>query len=71
MTAHTFSSSAEGVRRANDTTYGLSASSWSNDKNNCLRANREINTGRIWINTVMGDGLAPPLGRLQGVRPGP
>ncbi len=62
MTVHTFSTYAEGVRMANDTTYGLAASIWSKDINNCLRAYRDINAGRIWINTVMEDGPETPLG---------
>ncbi len=47
---------------ANDTCYGLAASIWSKDINNCLRAYRDINAGRIWINTVMEDGPETPLG---------
>ena len=62
MTVHKFRTYEEGVRLANDTNYGLAASIWSKDVNNCLRAYRDIDAGRIWINTVMEDGPETPLG---------
>ena len=65
MTVSTFRSFDEGVRKANDTAYGLAASIWSRDVTNCLKAYRAINAGRIWINTVMEDGPETPLGGLK------
>lgn len=62
MTVHSFSNYAQGVRLANDTSYGLSATIWSRDISNCLRAYRDIDAGRIWVNTVMEDGPETPLG---------
>lgn len=62
MTVHTFGSYEEGVRMANDTNYGLAASIWSANVNNCLKAYRDVDAGRIWINTVMEDGPETPLG---------
>ena len=62
MTVHTFRTYEEGVSMANDTNYGLAASIWSKNMQNCMRAYRDIDAGRIWINTVMEDGPETPLG---------
>lgn len=62
MTVHTFRTYDEGIKLANDTNYGLAASIWSRNVNNCLRAYRSVDAGRIWINTVMEDGPETPLG---------
>ncbi len=62
MTVHGFSTYEQAVRLANDTRYGLSATIWSRDASSCLRAYRDIDAGRIWINTVMEDGPETPLG---------
>lgn len=62
MTIHTFTSYEQGLRMANDTSYGLSATIWSQSISNCLKAYRDIDAGRIWINTVMEDGPETPLG---------
>lgn len=72
-----FKTEAEAIELANDSTFGLSASVWSGDKNRALRVASKINTGNISINNVMlseGNHALPfggvkdsGIGRYKGV----
>jgi betaine-aldehyde dehydrogenase len=43
----------EGIRLANDTTYGLSAGIWCDDVHTCLDFARRVKAGTVWTNTWM------------------
>ncbi|MCZ4552798.1 gamma-aminobutyraldehyde dehydrogenase [Gordonia rubripertincta] len=50
LTVSPFDGDDDGVRRANDTVYGLAASAWTRDLYRAQRASREIRAGCVWIN---------------------
>lgn len=50
---YTFEREEEVIRRANDTSYGLSASVWSADMDRADRVARKLETGNVSINNVM------------------
>ncbi|MFJ8090889.1 aldehyde dehydrogenase family protein [Lysinibacillus sp. NPDC095746] len=47
----TFKTFEEAIEIANDTMYGLGAAVWSRNTNITYKASREIQAGRVWINT--------------------
>lgn len=51
VTVIPFSSEEEVIALANDSDYGLAGGLWTQDINRALRVAREIETGRMWINT--------------------
>lgn len=55
----------EAMTIANATEYGLSASIWTQDLNTALRAVREVEAGRIWVNTTLDNGPETPLGGMK------
>jgi aldehyde dehydrogenase (NAD+) len=52
LVAMTFRTPAEAVALANNTTYGLAASVWSDNVNTALDVARQIQAGTIWINST-------------------
>ncbi len=60
-----FDTYEEAVRIANDSIYGLSASIWTRDINHALRAARDIQAGRVWVNTTLDNGPETPLGGMK------
>ena len=50
LSVATFKDFDEAVAIANDTDYGLGAGVWSRSANNCYRAGRAIQAGRVWVN---------------------
>lgn len=72
-----FKDEDEAIRLANDSTFGLSASVWSKDKERAIRVSKKICTGNISINNVMvseGNHALPfggvkdsGIGRYKGV----
>ncbi len=77
LTALTFTDLDEAIAIANSTEFGLSASIWSKNIDNCLTASKKIQAGTVWINTFMDgfpelpfggykqSGLGRELGRLS------
>lgn len=55
----------EAIALANDSEFGLSASIWSHDLNEALRASRQIQAGRVWVNTTLDNGPETPLGGMK------
>lgn len=55
----------EAIALANDSEFGLSASIWTHDLNEALRASREIQAGRVWVNTTLDNGPETPLGGMK------
>ena len=55
----------EAIALANDSEFGLSASIWTHDLNQALRASREIQAGRVWVNTTLDNGPETPLGGMK------
>jgi acyl-CoA reductase-like NAD-dependent aldehyde dehydrogenase len=60
-----FDSYEEALQIANSTDYGLSASIWTSDLNTALRAVRDVNAGRVWVNTTLDNGPETPLGGMK------
>ena len=55
-----FADEAEAIRIANDTTYGLSASIWTNDLGRAHRVSDALKAGIVWTNTMFElDTMAP------------
>ncbi|NNG36477.1 acetaldehyde dehydrogenase ExaC [Nakamurella aerolata] len=46
-----FSDYDDAIRTANDTLYGLGAGVWTRDGNRAYHAGRDIQAGRVWVNT--------------------
>jgi acyl-CoA reductase-like NAD-dependent aldehyde dehydrogenase len=60
-----FDSYEQALEIANDTEYGLSASIWTRDVNQALRATRDVQAGRVWVNTTLDNGPETPLGGMK------
>jgi acyl-CoA reductase-like NAD-dependent aldehyde dehydrogenase len=60
-----FDTYEQALEIANDTEYGLSASIWTRDVNQALRATREVQAGRVWVNTTLDNGPETPLGGMK------
>ncbi|NIP18403.1 MAG: aldehyde dehydrogenase family protein [Xanthomonadales bacterium] len=60
-----FSGEAEAVRLANESSYGLACSIWSNDLGRCHRVAAAIETGIVWINCWMLRDLRTPFGGVK------
>ncbi|TPM28296.1 aldehyde dehydrogenase family protein [Mesorhizobium sp. B2-3-4] len=58
----TFKSTADAIRMANDTEYGLAATIWSSDLRASMDLMRGIRAGRMWINTTITGGPEMPIG---------
>lgn len=60
-----FDTYEEAMAIANDSEFGLSASIWTNDLTHALRATRDIQAGRVWVNTTLDNGPETPLGGMK------
>lgn len=60
-----FDTYEEAIAIANDSEFGLSASIWTNDLAHALRATRDIQAGRVWVNTTLDNGPETPLGGMK------
>lgn len=62
VTVAPFATTDEAVQRANDTSYGLAASVWTNDLAITQRMTRELQAGNVWINCYNMFDAALPFG---------
>lgn len=65
ITLGKFKDEAEAVRLANQTTYGLASSLWTNDIHKALRVSDQIESGIVWVNTWMLRDLRTPFGGVK------
>lgn len=65
LSVMTFDTVAEAIAIANDTAYGLSASIWSRDFDNCLTVSRGVRAGTVWVNTFMDGAAELPFGGFK------
>ena len=57
-----FKTEEEVVAMANDSVYGLGGAVWTRDLNRALRVSRNIETGRMWVNTYNQIPAGAPFG---------
>lgn len=57
-----FDSEKEAIEMANGTTYGLSASVWTENTSRALRCSRRLEAGTIWVNTYLQGPPELPFG---------
>lgn len=62
VTIQRISNLDDGIRRANESDFGLASYVWSDDLPSVMRARRELRAGTIWINTPMTRDLRAPFG---------
>lgn len=62
VTVQRIESLDDGIRRANESDFGLASYVWSNDLPSIMRARRELQAGTIWVNTPMTRDLRAPFG---------
>lgn len=60
-----FDTYEEALAIANDSEFGLSASIWTSDVTQALRAVRDVQAGRVWVNTTLDNGPETPLGGMK------
>lgn len=57
--------SADAVRIANDTTYGLAASVWTGDISTAHTVARQLRAGSVWVNCFDQGGIVMPFGGMK------
>jgi betaine-aldehyde dehydrogenase len=65
LTVQRFTGEEEALRWANSTSYGLSASVWTNDVKRALRVSRALQFGVVWINDHMSQVSEMPHGGIK------
>ncbi len=62
VTIMPFESEEEVLHMANDVSYGLSATLWTNDLKRTMRLSKELQSGIVWVNTWLLRDLRTPFG---------
>ena len=62
VTIMSFKSDEEALQLANDVTYGLSATLWTNNLNRTMQFSKQLQVGIVWVNTWMMRDLRTPFG---------
>ena len=62
VTIMSFKTESEVVEMANDVSYGLSATLWTQDLNKTMRISKKVQAGMIWVNTWLLRDLRTPFG---------
>lgn len=65
VTLQKFHTKEEALQLANDTTYGLSASVWTNNMSTSQYISKHLEAGIIWINTWLKRDLRTPFGGMK------
>lgn len=65
VTLQTFDTEEEALALANDSSYGLSATLWTNDLKRAHRLAHEIEAGMVWVNTWLLRDLRTPFGGVK------
>ena len=65
VTIESFNSEAEAIDAANSTSYGLSASLWTENLKRAHRVSAEIKSGIIWVNCWLYRDLRTPFGGMK------
>ncbi|TCI90759.1 aldehyde dehydrogenase [Tenacibaculum sp. M341] len=65
VTIMPFKTEAEVLQMANDVTYGLSATLWTNNLNRTMQMTKQIEAGIVWVNTWLLRDLRTPFGGMK------
>jgi len=65
VTIMPFETEEEAIALANDVSYGLSATLWTNNLNRTMQMTKEIHAGIIWVNTWLLRDLRTPFGGVK------
>jgi aminomuconate-semialdehyde/2-hydroxymuconate-6-semialdehyde dehydrogenase len=65
VTIMPFKTEEEALTLANDITYGLSATLWTNNLNRTMKMTQELQTGIVWVNTWLMRDLRTPFGGVK------
>ena len=65
VTIMPFKNEEEVLAMANDVSYGLSATLWTNDLKRTMRISKEIHAGILWVNTWLLRDLRTPFGGVK------
>ncbi|MDB9926958.1 aldehyde dehydrogenase [Flavobacteriaceae bacterium] len=65
VTIMPFNDENEVVAMANDVSYGLSATLWTNDLKRTMRVSKQIQAGIVWVNTWLLRDLRTPFGGVK------
>ena len=65
VTLQKFSTVAEAIHLANDSSYGLAANVWTQDLQKTMKLARELDFGIVWFNTWLNRDLRTPFGGMK------
>ena len=65
VTIMSFKTEEEVLAMANDVSYGLSATLWTNDLKRTMRISKQIQAGIVWVNTWLLRDLRTPFGGMK------
>jgi aminomuconate-semialdehyde/2-hydroxymuconate-6-semialdehyde dehydrogenase len=65
VTIMSFKSDDEVLAMANDVSYGLSATLWTNDLKRTMKISKQIHAGIVWVNTWLLRDLRTPFGGMK------